>query len=582
MDSGASSHMTWHRDYFDKHEEVSDGSSVRLGDNHKLFIKGKGDVMIRKLLNEAEVETQEDYETKKISPEPGSDTDSVSVGPWSVRIRCYNIRLLWPQSPYPSTDHGLTDTESVSGPLVQDGSPGQKAGLEAFFDFIVAIENTRLWRSDLSPPLHCRVATYPAVRAPPSFVVGNSSVTGTLELVPPLSWDVQANPPMFHFSMLGHRQGIHQILSFTEVLLRSLSQVKSINTVVRWCQCSDQDNDTLKELLKAGLDKPIRMTVYSSKTQSVREVVIVPSTSWGGQGLLGVSIRFCSFEGANENVWHVLLANALVVLSSTAEDGEIEEVHPSSPAEMAGLRPFNDYIIGADSVLHESEDLFTLIEAHEGRPLKLYVYNTGDDTCREVTITPNTSWGGDGSLGCGIGYGYLHRIPIRGHPVSLTSPLLTSNKTYTPHPATLLVKPPAPVPLLPVGPPDVPASVPSLPAVNNLTEFHPAMAGGTTTTAHLFPLPSRSGTETAATASGVMPSMASSATTLATSGGGLSIPGMPVTTPISLPGMPPITVSATLPLTALQGLQVGSTAPQQQQQQQFCQPTTAVSIPASQ
>lgn len=27
---------------------------------------------------------------------------------------------------------------------VQDGSPGHKAGLEAFFDFIVAIGNTRL------------------------------------------------------------------------------------------------------------------------------------------------------------------------------------------------------------------------------------------------------------------------------------------------------------------------------------------------------------------------------------------------------------------------------------------------------
>nr|CAD7429702.1 unnamed protein product [Timema monikensis] len=51
MDSGISSHMTWHRDYFDKFEKISDGSSVRLGDNHKLFVRGKGDVMIRKLLN---------------------------------------------------------------------------------------------------------------------------------------------------------------------------------------------------------------------------------------------------------------------------------------------------------------------------------------------------------------------------------------------------------------------------------------------------------------------------------------------------------------------------------------------------
>jgi GRASP55/65 PDZ-like domain len=147
---------------------------------------------------------------------------------------------------------------------------------------------------------------------------------------------------------------------------------------------------------------------------------MTPSETWGGQGLLfltiflvhqktiinllqqnnslgllGVSIRFCSFEGANENVWHIL------------------EVYPSSPAEAAGLRSFSDYIIGADSILHESEDLFTLIETHENKQLKLYVYNCDQDSCREVIITPNAQWGGEGCLGAGIGFGYLHRIPIR-------------------------------------------------------------------------------------------------------------------------------------------------------------------------
>lgn len=73
-----------------------------------------------------------------------------------------------------------------------------------------------------------------------------------------------------------------------------------------------------------------------------------------------------------------------------------QEVHPSSPAELAGLKPFSDYIIGADSIMHESEDLFTLIEAHEGRALKLYVYNIDQDACREVTITPNSNWPGEG------------------------------------------------------------------------------------------------------------------------------------------------------------------------------------------
>lgn len=183
--------------------------------------------------------------------------------------------------------------------------------------------------------------------------------------------------------------------------------------------------------MKQNVDKEIRMTVYSSKYQNVREVKITPNATWGGQGLLGVSIRFCSFEGANENVWHIL------------------EVHPQSPAEIAGLRSFSDFIIGADSILHESEDLFTLIESHEGRPLKLFVYNTDDDSCREVTIKPFAKWGGEGSLGCGIGYGYLHRIPVRvmaeDHKISKipdppvnyskdTSPLLSNQHLPVPNP----------------------------------------------------------------------------------------------------------------------------------------------------
>ncbi|KRT79462.1 hypothetical protein AMK59_8428 [Oryctes borbonicus] len=211
-------------------------------------------------------------------------------------------------------------TEGYHVLRVQDNSPGSRAGLQAFFDFIVAINGTRL----------------------------------------------------------------------------------------------DQDNDTLKQILRNGIGKQLPMTVYSSKTQNVRSLTIEPSDTWGGQGLLGVSIRFCSFDGANENVWHIL------------------EVHPGSPAELAGLCSFTDYIIGADSVLEENEDLFALIEAHEARNLKLYVYNSVDDACREVTITPNSKWGGEGSLGCGIGYGYLHRIPVRGNVSTTTSPqMYTSSNPIT-------------------------------------------------------------------------------------------------------------------------------------------------------
>nr|CAD7574621.1 unnamed protein product [Timema californicum] len=51
MDSVASSHMTWNIYYFDNFEEVSDGSSMHIGEIHKLSGKGRGDVMIRRLLS---------------------------------------------------------------------------------------------------------------------------------------------------------------------------------------------------------------------------------------------------------------------------------------------------------------------------------------------------------------------------------------------------------------------------------------------------------------------------------------------------------------------------------------------------
>ncbi|NWV66156.1 GORS1 protein, partial [Malurus elegans] len=157
----------------------------------------------------------------------------------------------------------------------------------------------------------------------------------------------------------------------------------------------NKENNMLKDLLKANAEKAVKLEVYNIKTMKIREVEVIPSNMWGGQGLLGASVRFCSFQGANEHVWHVL------------------DVEPSSPAALAGLQPYTDYVVGSDQILQESEDFFSLIESHEGKPLKLMVYNTEADSIREVVVTPNGAWGGEGSLGCGIGYGYLHRIPTQ-------------------------------------------------------------------------------------------------------------------------------------------------------------------------
>ncbi|CAH8586498.1 unnamed protein product [Heterobilharzia americana] len=160
----------------------------------------------------------------------------------------------------------------------------------------------------------------------------------------------------------------------------------------------EEDNDCIKDLLQANKDRPVRLVVYSSKSQSCREVSLIPNNHWGGQGLMGVSIRYCSFDRANENVWHVL------------------DVEPKSPADMAGLKPYTDYIIGANSILNSRDDFFDLIDSSDGHVVQLYVYNSESDSCREIHLKPDSNWGGNGLLGCDIGYGYLHRIPTTGLP----------------------------------------------------------------------------------------------------------------------------------------------------------------------
>jgi hypothetical protein len=94
------------------------------------------------------------------------------------------------------------------------------------------------------------------------------------------------------------------------------------------------------------------------------------------------------------NIWHIL------------------DVPVNSPADLAGLLPYSDYILGTpEGVLHGESGLGELVEDHIGRPLRLYVYNNEYNVTREVTIHPSRDWGGEGALGCVLGYGALHRLP---------------------------------------------------------------------------------------------------------------------------------------------------------------------------
>lgn len=181
--------------------------------------------------------------------------------------------------------------------------------------------------------------------------------------------------------------------------------------------------------------RSISLEIWSSKGRTRRTIVLpVPSLQASSEKEskslgIGVSLQWTSLS-VGDHVWHVL------------------NVASNSPAEAAGLISHSDYIVGAENGLLEAggEDLLgrviqkivsthstqrkaqqhqlqTSTTADEPSPsppivnsqpeLELFVYNHEYDTLRAVRIRPTSNWGGSGLLGCGVGYGLLHRLPVK-------------------------------------------------------------------------------------------------------------------------------------------------------------------------
>eukprot|EP01102_Stenamoeba_stenopodia_P002216 TRINITY_DN1199_c0_g1_i2.p1 TRINITY_DN1199_c0_g1~~TRINITY_DN1199_c0_g1_i2.p1 ORF type:complete len:437 (+),score=84.34 TRINITY_DN1199_c0_g1_i2:161-1471(+) len=227
----------------------------------------------------------------------------------------------------------------------------------------------------------------------------------------------------------------------------------------------DREN-SFAEILKENVGKPVEICIYSSRDEGVRVTTVTPRDNWGGKGLLGLSIRFCQLKGAGEFVWHIL------------------DVYPQSPASAAGLNAHTDYIVGAaDVVFSSSDDFFNLINAKMGEVVRLYVYNSVTEEIRLVTIVPNRNWGGEGSLGCDVGYGLLHKIPASSgkvKPKSIAQPVvgpkttpsaddliseLAATPLITPNASSILTSSPPSTPPVQVSSAAQPSPVVSAPSV---------------------------------------------------------------------------------------------------------------------
>lgn len=165
----------------------------------------------------------------------------------------------------------------------------------------------------------------------------------------------------------------------------------------------------------------ISLSVWTAKGRIIREVILPVLSSSSEKPNendygLGLSLQWTPLSVA-DHVWHVL------------------NVSPNSPAQRAGLISHSDYIVGAENGLlvgggegllarivsrmvssyyeqQEDENLPADQRPTDPPSIELYVYNHDYDTLRPVRIHPNPDWGGSGLLGCGVGYGLLHRLPV--------------------------------------------------------------------------------------------------------------------------------------------------------------------------
>ena len=106
--------------------------------------------------------------------------------------------------------------------------------------------------------------------------------------------------------------------------------------------------------------------------------------------MLGSTVRFESWKPNEGNV-HVM------------------KVFENSPAKEAGLIELQDYILGTDDITIPTVDYLSKAIANKEQ-VNLFVFNSVKKAVRKVPITINPNWGGQGSLGCDIADGYMHKM----------------------------------------------------------------------------------------------------------------------------------------------------------------------------
>jgi hypothetical protein len=161
--------------------------------------------------------------------------------------------------------------------------------------------------------------------------------------------------PSAEAARAGQREPVHA------ALVSYLDFIVSINGDVL-----EPESPWFVDELQHNMGKPVILEVYNYKSETWRTVQVVPRAGWGGEGLLGLHVRWDSIERAAEAALHVV------------------GVAAGSPAAAAGLLPGDDFILGAPEGVFDGIDVFgDYLAVHAGTEALLYVLRASTGASRE-------------------------------------------------------------------------------------------------------------------------------------------------------------------------------------------------------
>lgn len=144
-------------------------------------------------------------------------------------------------------------------------------------------------------------------------------------------------------------------------------------------------NNTFQNIISKSKGCRVFLRVFNVLTQAMRDVVVVPREDWGGDGLMGATIR-----------WEDCIVGDVL---------RIVSVVPGSKAEAAGLVPYKEYVMGTQEETVASIDRLAML-MRKSDSIVLFVYNSDTQNVRKVCLETS----GD-SVGLEVAQGMFHGWP---------------------------------------------------------------------------------------------------------------------------------------------------------------------------